>query len=423
MRRKNILCIVISIILLTAILSAFSSQAADIGYTQTGPTIYINDEPWYKYSRYYLAIVSSENYTEYYVPISLFEYFPGYEVTFNRAKTEYLINDKINERYISFNISFGDNNHLALTYTGSGMTVKTMKLYGGELYVPIDLVAEVMELSWSIFKSQNDSRYVTLRVCNGSEKKTFEELIKANDPQMLKIADTSPPDTTTSPPDTTIDYPPNPIQPGEDVDTVSRTVYLTFEDGPNEYTEEILNILDEYGYKATFFLVGKNLTDYTETIVRMAASGHSIGLHTMTSDENLFKSEINAFISELEEENNILMRIIKQKSRIIRAPGGSYTKNFYINNDSKELIQNEGYVIWDWNIDSYDNGLYWYKNVTERVVVNLPKIVKSVVRLRSTAVTLQTLPEILEFIKSHENYTVKSIMASDPEVNFAGYYD
>lgn len=427
--KKRIICFILTVTILTGFLSAYSSSGAEqLFYTQTGPTLYVNDEPWYK-NKTYTLIIRNVNQSgtayEYYVPISIFEYF-DLKVEQSAKSKKYLISDPLSDRYISFDLNFPDDSHLAIT-SGGVWTALTTHLYYGERYVPVDIVADAMGLTYSIFRSQNDSKYVTLRVCNGNQKKTFEELIKTYDPDMLKkSAETTPPAETSpsshettgpSGDDPSIEIPP------EEVDSVSRTVYLTFEDGPNEYTEQILDILDEYGYKATFFIVGDNIPEYTDLIVRMAASGHSVGLHTMTADEKKFASDLNLMISELHEENNLLMRIIKQKSHIIRAPGGSSTNNFYLTTKHKEMIQNEGYVLWDWNIDSDDTGMFWHKNVSAKVIENIPKLVKSVVRFTSTKVTVQALPEILDFIKVRENYTVKSITASDPEVNFAGIYD
>lgn len=65
------------------------------------------------------------------------------------------------------------------------------------------------------------------------------------------------------------------------------TIALTFDDGPNEpYTSQVLDILDRYNIKATFFLIGKNVECYPDVARRILASGHVIGNHTYTHDAN-----------------------------------------------------------------------------------------------------------------------------------------
>ena len=406
------LCIlaVLALSVAAGVLLTFAVTAAPDGLTttKTGSTLYVNDEPWHKDNVYKMEIIIGE----YYVPISLFESLDGYEVTINRTKTEFMINDTRSERYISFNTGIDADNHLAQTYDRSGITLKTYKLYGGEIYVPVDLVAETMGLEWSVFTSVTEENVVAVRICDGTQTRTFADLIAAYDPAMV----TQPPPEATAPEseETTVSEP--------QVDTEKRIIYLTFEDCPNEHTEAVLDILDEYGYQAVFFLEGDAVAGYTDTVVRMAAAGHSVGLHTMTGDEARFEADLTAFTDELAEENELLMRILKLKTHLVRAPGGSYTRRFYIDSADKQIIEDAGYVLWDWNIDSYDGGYYGRTYVTSRVTEAIPTLVKSVIRFRTTAVTVQALPEILDFIAANENYTVKAVTDSEPEVNFAGYY-
>ncbi len=62
---------------------------------------------------------------------------------------------------------------------------------------------------------------------------------------------------------------------------------LTFDDGPNEpYTSQILDILDEYGIKATFFVVGKNVELYPDVARRIVTDGHVLGNHTYSHNAN-----------------------------------------------------------------------------------------------------------------------------------------
>ena len=62
----------------------------------------------------------------------------------------------------------------------------------------------------------------------------------------------------------------------------SHTIALTFDDGPNEYTPEVLRVLDRYGIKATFFIVGKMAEKYPGMLAEVAKHGHLLGNHTAT---------------------------------------------------------------------------------------------------------------------------------------------
>ena len=64
-------------------------------------------------------------------------------------------------------------------------------------------------------------------------------------------------------------------------DNQSKRIALTFDDGPHyKYTGEILDILKEYGAKATFFVVGELAERYPELVLRELAEGHEVGNHT-----------------------------------------------------------------------------------------------------------------------------------------------
>ncbi|PKH44934.1 glycosyl transferase [Dehalococcoides mccartyi] len=75
----------------------------------------------------------------------------------------------------------------------------------------------------------------------------------------------------------------------------SKTISLTFDDGPNpEYTPEILAILDKYGIKATFFVVGKNVETYPELTREILERGHILGNHSYSHDANHALSDFGA---------------------------------------------------------------------------------------------------------------------------------
>ena len=138
-----------------------------------------------------------------------------------------------------------------------------------------------------------------------------------------------------------------------------KIVYLTFDDGPSPYTQDILNTLDKYNVKATFFVTcSDNLEEMSKKIVE---KGHTIALHTCThkysqvysSDENYY-NDLNEISSKVEAYTGI-------KSHYIRFPGGSsntVSKNYSSGIMSRltKSVQEKGYKYYDWNVDSNDAG-------------------------------------------------------------------
>ena len=95
-------------------------------------------------------------------------------------------------------------------------------------------------------------------------------------------------------------------------------IALTFDDGPcKEYTEEILEILDEYGIKATFFEVGENVIYYSDAARRVAAEGHEIGNHTY-SHERLIDASEGVVIEEIQKNEIILKNLLGEENIVIK---------------------------------------------------------------------------------------------------------
>lgn len=86
-------------------------------------------------------------------------------------------------------------------------------------------------------------------------------------------------------------------------------IALTFDDGPHKtYTPEILDILDEYEIKATFFVVGDCCEKYPEIVQRAIDSGHEIGNHTY-SHPKMYNRTTDVLISEIIKTENVLFEL------------------------------------------------------------------------------------------------------------------
>ena len=150
-------------------------------------------------------------------------------------------------------------------------------------------------------------------------------------------------------------------------------IYLTFDDGPNEGTTNvILDILKEEGVKATFFVTNKGPD---ELIKREYDEGHTVALHTASHDYSIVYASVDSYFQDLNSVQDRVKRITGQESKIIRFPGGASNtvSRKYCNGIMSKLTQevvNRGYRYYDWNISSGDAGNTTDPNVVYSNVVN-----------------------------------------------------
>jgi len=136
-----------------------------------------------------------------------------------------------------------------------------------------------------------------------------------------------------------------------------RVIYLTFDDGPGPSTIRLLNLLKQYGVKATFFVTGSG--DNGE-LWRMYKEGHSIGMHTRTHDYNSIYTSPEAFFTDLYAIQDVIYRNTGIRPTLMRFPGGgsnlvsSYNEG--IMSILTEAVQDSGFQYFDWNVDSNDAG-------------------------------------------------------------------
>ena len=130
-----------------------------------------------------------------------------------------------------------------------------------------------------------------------------------------------------------------------------KKVYLTFDDGPSSFTDDILDILDEYGVKATFFVVAED-TSKKEGLMEIVSRGHSIGLHSRSHDYAEIYSDIDSFIDDIDAVHDIVYRVTGVDSKLYRFPGGSATAEGWGGVDIEDCVDylnDNGYTYYDWN--------------------------------------------------------------------------
>lgn len=146
----------------------------------------------------------------------------------------------------------------------------------------------------------------------------------------------------------------NTVNPG------SKVVYLTFDDGPGRYTARLLDILDKYGVKATFFVTNQ-FPSYQNMIGEAHRRGHTIALHTFSHNySNIYSSE-DAYFDDLQKIHNICVAQTGVTPSIVRFPGGTSNtvSRKYCSGIMTTLSQSlsyHGYLYCDWNVSSGDTG-------------------------------------------------------------------
>lgn len=139
--------------------------------------------------------------------------------------------------------------------------------------------------------------------------------------------------------------------------TKEKIIYLTFDDGPGEYTEQLLDILDHYDVKVTFFVTNQE-PEYQDLIGEAYRRGHTIGLHSYSHDYGIYRCQ-EAYYEDLQLIYNLCKEQTGDPSRIIRFPGGSSNGVsqqycYGIMTALSKSVEEYGFVYCDWNVSSGD---------------------------------------------------------------------
>lgn len=139
-----------------------------------------------------------------------------------------------------------------------------------------------------------------------------------------------------------------------------KVIYLTFDDGPGKHTKRLLELLDQYNAKATFFVVntGYNMKTLLNAIVD---GGHGLGIHSVSHRyEEIYASE-EAFFKDLRKMQEIIKNATGKTTTMMRFPGGSsnsISKKYCpgIMTQLTKAVQDQGFQYFDWNVSSGDAG-------------------------------------------------------------------
>ena len=195
----------------------------------------------------------------------------------------------------------------------------------------------------------------------------------------------------------------------------TKYAYLTFDDGPSENTYPILDILDQYGVKATFFTIGKTDEQSVERYKAIADRGHALGMHSYTHDYSQIYASPESFQEDVQGIHDWLYQVTGQDVRLYRFPGGS--SNTVSKVDIHTLIDyvtSQGYIYYDWNVSSGDASS---KPVSaEEMIANIMSQSEGYSRVRvlmhdsnPKTETVRALPGIIENLQN-AGYQIVPIM-------------
>jgi peptidoglycan/xylan/chitin deacetylase (PgdA/CDA1 family) len=184
-----------------------------------------------------------------------------------------------------------------------------------------------------------------------------------------------------------------------------KLAFLTFDDGPSKnITPQILTILDNYGIKATFFVLGYMCEKNGAILADLTEKGHSIGIHSYSHELDKLLENEESFINEILMTENIIKKYLGEdfNTRLFRFPGGSFEdyKRVYL-----DVLNEKGYITVDWNALTGDTE---YLNPTPEILLN--RLKETIVNKDTIIVlmhdsdakdaTAEALPDVIEYLIS-----------------------
>lgn len=192
-----------------------------------------------------------------------------------------------------------------------------------------------------------------------------------------------------------------------------KIAYITIDDGPSKFTNEILDILEANDVKATFFMIDGNMKKHKDEVQRIVSEGHGAGFHSVSHDKEKIYETPDTTVGEFDTCKETLNDITGVSSNLIRLPYGSKP---YMPEDSYEKLIEGGYMIWDWNVDTLD-----WRSTSDQIVSNVlyygRKHEELVLLFHEKEQTLEALNSSIRVLKER-GYKILPISEKISEKNF-----
>ncbi|WP_281637853.1 polysaccharide deacetylase family protein [Flavobacterium marginilacus] len=177
-----------------------------------------------------------------------------------------------------------------------------------------------------------------------------------------------------------------------------KKIAITFDDGPNEMTAAVLEVLKKYDVKAAFFCIGKNIESHPEILTETIKQGHAIGNHSYSHSPFFDFYSKAKIIAEIEKTDALIETILGRKTTLFRPPYG------VTNPSIRKALAVTRHKTIGWNIRSLDGVFKNRKFLLDRIIKRIKP--GGIVLLHDTSIeTVNVLEQLLSFLEKN-NYSV-----------------
>ena len=199
------------------------------------------------------------------------------------------------------------------------------------------------------------------------------------------------------------------------------TIYLTFDDGPSQYTYGILDYLSRYNIKATWFVVPSHEEWCYNALKAISDAGHTVAVHSASHDYVKIYDSVEAYLEDFHEAWDIVREATGKTPQIFRFPGGS---NNDFNVDTREAIIKEmtrrGFRFYDWNVQSNDVAGANWQEMYNSIPRDCHNQTRPIVLFHDTMQsTLYVIEDVLKVLVD-EGYKFDAIRNDTRPVQFVG---
>ncbi len=182
-----------------------------------------------------------------------------------------------------------------------------------------------------------------------------------------------------------------------------KVIHLTFDDGPSDRTDEILDILKKENVKATFFVLHNGTSKAPERMRRIVAEGHTLAFHTYSHQYKTIYASVEAYLEDAYKIYTEIKEATGVAPQLFRCPGGS--RNAYNKATADAILaemQRRGFVCHDWNLSNEDSGENSKATATELVdfvMKYVGKKTRGIVLMhdaKSRVETAKSLPQLIQ---------------------------
>lgn len=183
-----------------------------------------------------------------------------------------------------------------------------------------------------------------------------------------------------------------------------KIVHLTFDDGPSQNTPKVLDILDQFNIKATFFVVYTAEEPYCNYYQEIVKRGHTLAIHTASHNYKQIYASVDAYLEDFNKIYTYVYEKTGVRPTLFRYPGGSTNCLSYASGKAimKEMDR-RGFIYYDWNVSSGDGGNQATRNtIYEWVTQKALTTNESVVLMHDSGgkgETVAALPSVIETLQ------------------------